>query len=103
MDTDRPIKRDPIQTMWNLLVQEARSVSLWSFLSIGLRFGLIRLGMLVEFQRDPTSQTLRESGLDVVSKELWTTASVLGGWILGLAPSKVPNLQAQGFIFANPW
>jgi len=107
-DDDTPSKRDRVRKIWGLLVQETRAVSLWSLLAVSLRLVLICLGMLVEFRGD-SSESLGvfwkepSSGLSVLSKELLTNVSVLGGWILGLVPSKVLLLQAPGFIFANPW
>lgn len=98
-DGDLTSTRDRFGKLWAFLVQEARAVSLWSLLSVFLRFTLVCLGMFVELRNDSSSR----EGLFGASKELLVTASVVVGWVLSLAPSKVLLLQAPGFIFANPW
>lgn len=92
-------KRDRLREIWNLVVQEARGVSLWSLLSIFLRIVLVFLGMM-DTHHEYFSRRLESV---VGLKEAAIAASKLARWILHLTPSKVPSMQAPGFIFANPW
>lgn len=87
--------------IWNLLIQEARAVSLWSCVSIMLRLALIFLSALASY-RDDKSVMMRWFGVDLVQEEFMVACSVLAGWILCLVPSKVLTQQAPGFVFSNP-
>ena len=109
------IGNEPLmQILGPRLLQEARAVSLWSCVAIMCRVALIILVTLAAYRHDSSALRfipfLRESPSSSpasiffrFSKEVWTIISVLCGWILGLAPSKVLSQQAPGFIFANPW
>ena len=90
---------------WNVLIQEARAVSLWSCVSIMLRLVVLFLCMLASYRND--KEVLHDlwfvrTPVSGVSQEFWTIASVFAGWILCFAPGKVLLQQAPGFIFANP-
>ena len=95
-----------MQELYPIVLQEARAVSLWSCVAILFRIVLILLIPLVAYRHDSSALKmipfLSDSSFTLY-KEFWMTISVVCGWILGIAPAKVLNGQAPGFIFANPW
>jgi hypothetical protein len=91
----------------NLLLQEARAVSLWSFSSTLIRLFFALLALLANYRdsKDANKIWLMQK-LQPVSDdthEWFLIASVVAGWILCLLPSKVALQQAPGFSFASPW
>jgi hypothetical protein len=92
-------------SIFHLILQEARAVSLWSCISIMLRMAIVFLVTLAAYRHDKQALRLWFGTYDAsspASQEVWTTVSVFSGWILAMAPSKLLTQQAPGFIFANP-
>lgn len=92
--------------MWNLLVQEARAVSLGSLLAMGLRisvFFLITAKALLEESSSAPNEFRARLDVAMIWKEVATIACMAVSTIVALVPSKVPLLQAPAFLFANPW
>jgi hypothetical protein len=105
-------------TIWTLLLQEARAVSLWSCLSILVRVFLACLALLageIETMKNGSSSSSNRNNIDrlwflppyVVSSpslQDWLfQASGVASLLLCLVPAKVALHQAPGFSFANPW
>ena len=94
--------------MWNLLIQEARAVSLGSLLAMGWRisiFFLITAKALLEDSSNTNFSSEFRARLNVamIWKEVATIACMIVSTVVALVPSKVALLQAPAFLFANPW
>ena len=92
--------------MWNLLVQEARAVSLASLLAMGFRiflFFLITAKALLEDSSNVPNEFRARLNVAMIWKEVAAVACMMVSTIVALVPSKVLLLQAPAFLFANPW
>lgn len=92
--------------MWNLLVQEARAVSLGSLLAMGFRiflFFLITAKALLEDSSNVPNEFRARLNVAMIWKEVAAVACMMVSTIVALVPSKVLLLQAPAFLFANPW
>eukprot|EP00934_Nitzschia_sp_Nitz4_P001223 Nitzschia sp. Nitz4//scaffold10_size219509//168433//169684//NITZ4_001450-RA/size219509-augustus-gene-0.281-mRNA-1//-1//CDS//3329532986//1223//frame0 len=102
--------------VWNLVLQEARAVSLWSLMVLALRLTLVFLNYMSSFKQAP--KHVRQDWIDeaafaflhfhptrslvAILEEGLTILSTLVGWSFSWIPFKAYNLQAPGFILANP-
>ena len=101
-------KEQMFQELWPKVLQEARAVSLWSFVALLFRLFVVLLVTIAAYKYDNTalrsiSPALRDLSEGSLYKELWITISVICGLILSIAPTKVLTNQSPGFVFANPW
>ena len=112
---DAPLAEVPTSSIWRLLIQEARAVSLWSCLSTLLRLCFVLLSLIARYQygqEEDSHPTITnaiteisslQQPISAVTHKRLLVASGLAGLLLYSAPWKVVTLQAPGFSFANPW
>ena len=88
-------------SLWELVLREARSVSVWATMSFLFRIFVCRLVHMASYQKDCMAENVCESSN--IPKGLNQVLCFVAGRILAIAPCKTKLNMAPGFVYASPW